>query len=103
MYLFRDGQHTGRKSGDGEDNIGSFCLGICFLQGNGILVLHTIGNGQRTRGVVLEESLLHAIQKQLSRRAGEMKIGALLFSNEAGLLGLTETARELLEEWRDGT
>jgi hypothetical protein len=29
-----------------------------------------------------------------------MRIGALLFSSEAGLLGLTDTARELLDEWR---
>ena len=47
------------------------------------------------------ESLLHAIQEQLARRAGDMRIGALLFSSEAGLLGLTDTARELLDEWRD--
>ena len=46
------------------------------------------------------ESLLGAIQEQLSRRAGEMKIGALLFSSEAGFLGLTEGAAELLAEWR---
>ena len=46
------------------------------------------------------ESLLYAIQERLSRRAGEMKIGALLFSSEAGFLGLTEGAAELLTEWR---
>ena len=46
------------------------------------------------------QSLLHAIQEQLSRRAGDMRIGALLFSNEAGLLGLTEGAAQLLTEWR---
>jgi cobalt-precorrin-5B (C1)-methyltransferase len=48
------------------------------------------------------ESLLRAIQEHLARRAGDMRIGALLFSSEAGLLGLTDTARELLDEWRDG-
>ena len=48
------------------------------------------------------ESLLHAVQEHLTRRAGEMKIGALLFSGEAGLLGMTDTARKLLDEWRDG-
>jgi hypothetical protein len=46
------------------------------------------------------ESLLRAIQEYLARRAGDMRIGALLFSSEAGLLGLTDTARELLDEWR---
>lgn len=46
------------------------------------------------------QSILRAIQEQLSRRAGDMRIGALLFSHEAGLLGLTEGAAELLEEWR---
>ena len=48
------------------------------------------------------DSLLRAIQEHLARRAGDMRIGALLFSSEAGLLGLTDTARELLDEWRDG-
>ena len=47
------------------------------------------------------ESLLCAVQEQLTRRAGKMKIGALLFSNEAGFLGLTDTARALLDEWRN--
>lgn len=47
------------------------------------------------------DSLLRVIQEHLARRAGDMRIGALLFSSEAGLLGLTDTARELLDEWRD--
>jgi len=46
------------------------------------------------------ESLLCAVQTALKRRAGDMRIGALLFSNEAGLLGLTEEAEALLREWR---
>ena len=45
------------------------------------------------------ESLLRAVREHLARRAGDMRIGALLFSSEAGLLGLTDTARELLDEW----
>ena len=56
----------------------------------------------RLRDAVMQ-SLLHAIQEQLSRRAGDMRIGALLFSNETGLLGLTDPAREMLREWRDQT
>ena len=46
------------------------------------------------------ESLLEAVQGALSRRAGDMRIGALLFSNESGPLGLTAGAKELLEKWR---
>ena len=52
------------------------------------------------RAAVLE-SLLAAVQEALTRRAGDMRIGALLFSNEAGLLGLTEGARALLRDWRE--
>ena len=47
------------------------------------------------------DSLLHEIQNVLDRRAGEsLRIGAVLFSNEFGFLGQTETARELLTQWR---
>ena len=45
-------------------------------------------------------SLLRAVQASLSRRAGEMRIGALLFSNERGALGTTEEAKAMLDEWR---
>lgn len=45
-------------------------------------------------------SLLAAIQGHLERRAGgKLAVGALLFSNEYGLLGMTETAKELLSRW----
>jgi cobalt-precorrin-5B (C1)-methyltransferase len=46
------------------------------------------------------ESLLQAVQKHLERRAGGMRIGALLFSLEAGFLGGTEEAERMLSEWR---
>ena len=46
------------------------------------------------------QSLLGAVQEALTRRAGDMRIGALLFSHETGLLGLTEGAEALLGEWR---
>ena len=49
------------------------------------------------------ESLLSAIQTQLARRADGMRIGALLFSREAGLLGLTKEAARLLRKWRAET
>ena len=46
------------------------------------------------------ESLLAAMQLRLDRRAGGLlRIGAVVFSNEYGPLGETETARELLREW----
>ena len=46
------------------------------------------------------ESLLCAIQEALTRRAGDMRIGALLFSGNKELTGLTTGAKELMAEWR---
>ena len=47
------------------------------------------------------ESLLAAIQKHLNHRAGDnMQVGAVIFSNEYGLLGQTETAKKIIEQWR---
>ena len=45
-------------------------------------------------------SLLTAVQEALCRRAGDMRVGALLFSREADFFGMTEGAEELLREWR---
>ena len=46
------------------------------------------------------ESLLRAIQLHLDRRAGgAFRVGAVLFSNQHGPLGATQTAKELLDEW----
>ena len=48
------------------------------------------------------ESLLDAIQLHLDRRAGEaLRVGAVLFSNQHGPLGATQTAKELLEQWNN--
>ena len=48
------------------------------------------------------ESLLDAIQMHLDRRAGEaFRVGAVLFSNQHGPLGATQTAKELLEQWNN--
>ncbi|MBR1457636.1 MAG: cobalamin biosynthesis protein CbiD, partial [Oscillospiraceae bacterium] len=48
-------------------------------------------------------SLLQAIQSQLDRRgACTLPVGAILFSNEYGLLGLTAGASRLLREWEAG-
>ena len=46
------------------------------------------------------ESLLAAIQRHLSRRAEEMRVGAVIFSNTRGLLGMTEQAERMIREWR---
>ena len=44
--------------------------------------------------------ILSAAQEHLDRRAGErVAIGALMFSNQYGTLGMTATARELVERW----
>ena len=44
--------------------------------------------------------LLGAMQEHLSRRAGETcAVGAVLFSNEYGLLGETPEAKEIMERW----
>lgn len=45
------------------------------------------------------KSLLEAIQKQLLLRADGMRIGAILFSRDAGYLGVTSMAEEMLGEW----
>ena len=46
-------------------------------------------------------SLLQAIQLHLDRRAaGAFRVGAVLFSNQAGPLGQTETAAQLLQSWQ---
>ena len=47
------------------------------------------------------ESLLQAIQLHLDRRvAGAFRVGAVLFSNQAGPLGRNETAAQLLQSWQ---
>lgn len=52
------------------------------------------------RQAVLER-LLTAIAGHLQRRAGDdRQAGALLFSNQYGPLGLTDTAKEILAQWK---
>ena len=47
------------------------------------------------------ESLLNAIQSALDRRsAGAFQVGALLFSNERGFLGITEQGAGILQRWQ---
>ena len=48
------------------------------------------------------ENLLRAIQLHLDRRAaGTFRVGAILFSNQHGPLGQTETATQILNEWKE--
>ena len=48
------------------------------------------------------DSVLRAVQTHLDRRAaGALIIGAVTFSNEYGLLGMTDTAARLLDAWRE--
>ena len=57
-------------------------------------------DGAALRTPVLE-SILAAIQMHLDRRAGgAFRVGAVLFSNQHGLLGETQTAKELMAEWK---
>ena len=48
------------------------------------------------------ESLLRAVQLHIDRRAcGAFRVGAVLFSNQHGPLGATDTAAQLLNEWKE--
>lgn len=56
-------------------------------------------DGAGLREEVLD-SLLSAIQNHLDRRAaGAFQAGAVVFSNQYGLLGHTRRAKELMEQW----
>ena len=56
---------------------------------------------ERLREAVMQ-SLLAAIQTHLERRAnGAYRVGALLFSNQYGLLGRTDSAAEILRQWEE--
>ena len=47
------------------------------------------------------ESLLAATQTHLDRRAGGPALGAVVFSNEYGLLGMTQTGETLWKRWNE--
>ena len=56
-------------------------------------------DGAGLRDTVLN-SLLDAVQRHLERRAaGAYQVGAAMFSNQYGLLGVTKQAREILSIW----
>ena len=47
-------------------------------------------------------SLLEAIQTHLERRVGgRAAVGAVLFSNQMGLLGMTPGAGEMIDRWNE--
>lgn len=47
------------------------------------------------------DSVTDKIEEHLQRRAGEMKVGAILFSKEEGILGMTSQAEEILAAIQD--
>lgn len=48
------------------------------------------------------EQILQAAQRHLTHRsAGAYTVGAVMFSNEHGMLGYTENAKEILKQWRE--
>ena len=52
------------------------------------------------RGPVMAR-ILDAVQSHLTHRAADVyEVGAVLFSNEFGLLGSTDCAEEILKRWR---
>ena len=56
---------------------------------------------EELRGAVIG-SILGSIQQKLDHRvSGAYRIGAVMFSNVYGLLGMTDTASEILKEWEE--
>ena len=50
------------------------------------------------------DSIMHAVQAKLEHRVkGKFRIGAIMFSNVYGQLGITEDAKAILQSWRDIT
>lgn len=49
---------------------------------------------------IVAEAITQKAAANLQRRAGERKIGLVIFSRVYGLLGKTQTAEELLEKWK---
>ena len=51
--------------------------------------------------IPVTDSLLSAIGGHLTRRAGaDCKIGAGMFTNRRGVLGMTREGEEILSEWK---
>ena len=47
LLIVGNRQHTCRKSRDREHHISAISLGSCFLESDGMLVLHAVGHRQR--------------------------------------------------------
>ena len=47
------------------------------------------------------DSLTRAVEQHLLRRSeGAYRVGAVLFSNQYGILGMTPEAQEILKRWK---
>ena len=59
------------------------------------------GRDRAGRRAAVMSSLLEAVQRHLDRRAaGQFAVGAVTFSNQYGLLGMTRGAKEILKTWQ---
>jgi cobalt-precorrin-5B (C1)-methyltransferase len=100
--------NTHSKYADGRNDI--FCAHAAVCGGSTSLCRELMGaattdaciellEGEHLREHVIR-SILQAVQAKLEHRvAGKYRIGALMFSNVYGLLGMTETGEAILREW----
>lgn len=100
--------NTHSKYADGRNEI--FCAHAAICNGGSELCRKLMGVATTDACIeLLDEaslkeavidSILQAIQKKLDYRVGgKFRIGAIMFSQAYGLLGETDTAREILNEW----
>jgi cobalt-precorrin-5B (C1)-methyltransferase len=102
--------NTHSKYADGRNEV--FCSHAAICGGSGSLCRELmeaattdacieILDREHLREAVIG-SILQAVQEKLERRtAGRYRIGALMFSNVYGLLGMTEEGRLILSEWEE--
>ena len=63
---------------------------------------HEVNEDQNGLREPVMYGLINAVQLHLERRAaGAFQVGAVLFSNQTGPLGQTETAEKLLQKWKE--
>jgi hypothetical protein len=102
--------NTHSKYADGRNEIFCAHAAVC---GAGMEVCRDLMNGATTdacieildeagiRGPVIE-SILWAVQQKLEHRIrGNFRIGAVMFSNVYGQLGMTDDAKAILRSWED--
>ena len=64
------------------------------------MALHTIKRGPYEAVI---DSIMNAVQQKLEHRVkGNFKIGAVMFSNVYGKLGMTDNAKAILRGWEQG-